>query len=117
MKSAKRRTTYAPKVDSDSMKMRVTSYFEASVMQPDQASAAQATGGTFGYTLKCDPVNMALQRSGDANGTGTVLVNMTDAESKEIADGGELSFSRLSKEIKDSSSQKSTKDSSKITHN
>ena len=93
MKSAKRRTTYAPTVDSDSMNMLVTSYFEASIQQPDQAD--QATGGTFGYTLKCDPVAMALKRSGNANGAGTVLVNMTDAANTEIADGQTLSFNRL----------------------
>ena len=38
---------------------------------------------------------MALKRSGNANGAGTVLVNMTDATNAEIADGGELSFNRL----------------------
>ena len=94
MKYAKRRTTYAPKVDSDSMDMLITSYFEASITQPDQADDCK--GGTFGYTIKCDPVAMALKRSGKANGAGTVLVNMTDAANSEIADGGELSFSRLS---------------------
>ena len=105
MRSAKRRTTYAPKVDSDSMNMLVTSYFEASIEQPNltaadiaagKTSSDSATGGTFGYTLKCDPVNMAMKRGGDANGAGVVLIKLEDAANAEIIDGGELSFSRLS---------------------
>ena len=94
VKSAKR-WTYAPKVDSDSMNMLVTSYFEASVTQPNEAN--QATGGVFGYSLKCDPCAMAMKMSGTANGNGTVLVNLFDAANANTdINGGQLPFARLS---------------------
>ena len=88
---SRRVNTYSPKVDSDSMNMIVTSYLEATIAQPDDATAL---GGTFGYSLKCDPIDMAIKRSGSS--AGSIIVGLQDAANAEIADGGLLTFSRLS---------------------
>ena len=90
MKSAKRRTTYAPKVDSDSMNMLVTSYFEVATSQ--NADAALALGGTFGYSLKCDPIQMAIV----SDNTGSTLgVKALNASNTVMTDGAFLPFERL----------------------
>ena len=91
----RRANAYAPKVDSDSMNVLITSYFEAGTVQ--NADPNLALGGTFGYMyslkLKCDPVGMAIRSAGDA-ATGAV-VRIHNASNVVIAQGGLLSFDRL----------------------
>ena len=90
MKSAyKKRSTYAPK-DSDSMNLLCTSYFEVATSQ--NVDPALALGGTFGYSLKCDPVQMAIV----SDKTGSTLgVETSNASNTVMADGAFLPFERL----------------------